>query len=284
MGGLMLWYVQVFVWGKLLWCEWSVVSLHDITRVYNTNAQLHGSVTQHISRVLLTNVLHAILKGISVLPMWRPPPDQSPHPTNENRKILYQEAEFWDPERVRLWDRRSSWAGRVRWRKRGRANSGQITFRNEPMLLTHGSFGFLIPCVRCSFPIQFWFACPTSLGLALPAHCRQCSGRSAMGWGMRIPDPQQEIRNMPLVLQTSLLGSQHRSPNVKNPLQLRAKNLARNYHITWCPPSACFLWLQDVMWCDNLLFFFFWACFGQEGSRRVIDASCWSMLTVALPK
>ena len=46
-----------------------------------------------------------------------------------------------------------------------------------------------------------------------------------------------------------LIGSQHPSANVKNPLNIRAANPARNDHITWC--QKCLFWrLQEVMSCD----------------------------------
>ena len=49
-----------------------------------------------------------------------------------------------------------------------------------------------------------------------------------------------------VILTLEFLGSQHPSPNVKNPLPLRAQILARNYHITWC--QKCLFWrLPDVM-------------------------------------
>ena len=45
-------------------------------------------------------------------------------------------------------------------------------------------------------------------------------------WFLRLRVPK--IRSM---------GSQHPSPHVKNPLQLRAAKMARYDHITWCPCS-----------------------------------------------
>ena len=56
------------------------------------------------------------------------------------------------------------------------------------------------------------------------------------------------------ILDFASLGSQHPSPDVKNPLQFRTELLARNDHITRCQ-KCLFSRLPDIMYRNSFLHF-----------------------------
>ena len=80
--------------------------------------------------------------------------------------------------------------------------------------------------------------------------------------------PESMIKN------SQLWGSQHPSPNVKNPLRIRAENWLEII-TSRDAKSACFQGSQTS--CTEIISGVFWPKFGRKRSHHVMDAACWTV-------